>query len=110
MSLVPSSVKRSEDVTGDDILTFTTAGSKLVQVVADLAGYATNDLEEATATMTYIGKQRADGAWLVVSMDTTTGIQLRYATVTNNAAVLTYAASPCVAAGDSAYTPASAYN
>ena len=93
MPLTASSTKRSVDVTGDDILTFTTAGGKLIQAVADIAGYVTNDIEEATVTQTYIGKERADGAWLVVSMDTTTGIQLRYATVTNNAAVLTYAAA-----------------
>lgn len=93
MPLTPSSTKRSVDATGDDILTFTTASGKLIQVVADVAGYVTNDLEEATATQTYIGKERADGAWMVVSMDTSSGVVLRYATVTNNATVATYAAA-----------------
>lgn len=92
MPLTPSSVKRSTDATGDDIKTFSDAG-KTVQVTADLAAFQTNNLDEATATVTYIGKERVDGAWLVMKMDTSSGIALTYATVVNNAAILSYAAA-----------------
>ena len=93
MPLTPSSVKRSTDATGDDIKTFIDSGSKVVQAVAMLDGFVTNHLEEATATVTYIGKQRLDAAWLVVKLDTTTGIVMTYASIVNNATVLTYAAA-----------------
>ena len=111
MALTASSVKRSVDATGDAIATLKDSGtSKEIQAVAlvDAAiahlgiaanpivttdGWGTNDLVDATATLTYVGKERADGAWLVMSLDSTSGLAMRDATITNNASVTTYAAA-----------------
>ena len=57
---------------------------------AALAAYQTNDFIEATSTQLYLGKQTASGAWLVMSIDTTSGVVIRYATVTNNPATTIY--------------------
>ena len=99
MALTPSSVKRSTDATGDDILTFRTAGGKEVQAVGpvddaggQIVGFVACDLAEAGA-VTYVGKQSAGGAWLVRRIDATSGLELRYATIANNPAVTTYAAA-----------------
>lgn len=99
MALTPAAVKRSTDATGDDILTFATLASKLVQGVAlvDDAGaqvveFAVCDLAEAGA-LTYVGKESAAGAWLVQRIDATIGLVVRYASVVNNATVTTYAAA-----------------
>ena len=58
-----------------------------------LAKFGTNDVDEASATVTYVGKTDKDGNWLVQKVDTTSGTAIRYATVTNNAGVLTYASA-----------------
>lgn len=99
MALTPSSVKRSTDATGDDILTLTTPGGDHVQAVAlvDDAGspmldYGVNDVAEV-GTVTYVGKEAAGGTWIVQKIDATTGLVIRYATVGNNAAVADYAAA-----------------
>ena len=99
MALTNSSVKRSVDAIGDDILTFQTSGSKQVQAVASvddsgaqIVGYGACNVAVAGA-ITYVGKESAAGAWLVMSIDATSGTVIRYATVANNVAVLTYAAA-----------------
>ena len=55
--------------------------------------YVLNDFEEATATQLYIGKESKEGAYLIISADLTSGVALRYATISNNALVTTYAAA-----------------
>jgi hypothetical protein len=55
--------------------------------------YQTNDIAEPSAVLTYFGKEKADGTWLVMSVDTTSGTAIRYASVANNAAITTYAAA-----------------
>jgi len=57
----------------------------------DLADYGTNDVEEASSTVTYVGKEKRDGTWLVMKIDTTSGTSIRYASVENNALVTSYA-------------------
>lgn len=115
MALTPSSIKRSIDSSGDDILTFATGTGSQAQgvalvndagaqvgvvanplavadaaVLAALGGYATNDLAEAGA-LTYVGKESPAGEWLVQRIDATSGLEIRYAAVANNPAVLSYA-------------------
>jgi hypothetical protein len=119
VSLSSSSIKRSTDATGDEILTLTTPGGAHVQGVAlvDADGaqagiaanplpvadaavlaalaqtYGTNDVVAASTTLTYVGKEKPDGAWLVLRLDTSSGTVIRYATVANNAGILGYAAA-----------------
>lgn len=52
--------------------------------------YGLNDYEVASATITYVGKERNDGAWMVTEIDSTTGYAITYATVANNPSVTTY--------------------
>jgi len=53
--------------------------------------FATSDIDEASSTVTYIGKMDADGAWMVMKIDETTGTAFTYATVKNNPTLTTYA-------------------
>lgn len=99
MSLTPGSVKRSVDPAGDDILTFTTPGESHVQGVAlvnDAGGqvltYEVCDLV-TDGSVTYIGKMSSGGAWLVVKLDESSGLSVRYAARPNNPTVLTYASA-----------------
>jgi len=46
--------------------------------------YSTNDIDEASVTVTYIGKEDADGNWFVMKIDTSSGTAFTYATITNN--------------------------
>lgn len=55
--------------------------------------YKTNDVEEASATVTYIGSEKSAAGWMVQKIDTTTDTVMRYASVVNNPAVTTYAAA-----------------
>ena len=109
MPLTPSSVKRSRDQSGDEILTFLTGDSRNAQgiviidengeqvgiaarplIVSRLDEYGTNDIEEASPTTPYIGKETAGGAWLIVRVDTSTGTSFRFATAQNNAGLTSY--------------------
>jgi exopolysaccharide biosynthesis protein len=46
--------------------------------------YSTNAIDEASATVTYIGKEDKDGNWYVLKIDTSSGTVFTYATITNN--------------------------
>ena len=52
--------------------------------------YLLNDY--ASGTPLYVGKVKADGTWLVQRYNTTTG-EMRYANLSNNAGVNTYASA-----------------
>jgi len=56
---------------------------------SDLKSYILNDYEVASATLTYLGKEKSDGTWLLVSIDGSTG-QFRFANVSNNSSLTTY--------------------
>jgi hypothetical protein len=56
-------------------------------------GFEVNDVASPTSVLTYAGKTDASGAWCVMKVDTTSGTSVRYATVTNNATVTSYAAA-----------------
>ena len=72
------------------------SGSRyLVEVIGsggsstDLKTYILNDFEVASSTLTYLGKEKNNGTWLVVSIDSSTG-QFRFANVSNNSSLTTY--------------------
>jgi hypothetical protein len=52
--------------------------------------YGVNDVATAGA-VTYVGKEKSDGTWLVVKVDESSGTVIRYASVINNALVADYA-------------------
>jgi len=52
--------------------------------------YNTNDIEEASSTITYIGAEDKDGNWYIKKIDTTTGCVFSHATVKNNSGYTTY--------------------
>jgi len=63
------------------------------QYVATLGAFGTNNVDAASATVTYVGKENPGGAWLVMKIDTSSGTAITYASVINNALVTTYAAA-----------------
>ena len=52
--------------------------------------YNTNDIEEASATITYIGLQDKNGNWYVKKIDTSSGNSFGHATIINNVSYTTY--------------------
>ena len=50
----------------------------------------TNDIEEASSTITYIGTENKNGNWLVKKINTSSGASFSYATINNNSSYLTY--------------------
>ena len=119
--MINSSVKRATDSSGDNIKVFDDGSGNLVQAAAlldenaDLVGttsnplpitstaldlikvsvnqFGINDVDTASATVTYVGKSDASGVWLVQKIDTSSGVAIGWASVTNNAGYLTYAAA-----------------
>ncbi len=66
--------------------------AKQDEIIAKLASYSTNNIDEASATVTYIGKEDADGAWLIMKIDESTNpTAFTYATVLNNPTLTSYA-------------------
>ena len=62
------------------------------EIITKLNTFATSDIDEASATVTYIGKMDADGAWLIMKIDESTNpTALTYATVLNNPTLTSYA-------------------
>ena len=77
-------------IVGDDLGLSTSA--KQDTIIAKLAKYETSDIDEATSTITYIGKMDADGVWLVQKIDESTNpTAFTYATIKNNVTLTTYA-------------------
>jgi len=55
-----------------------------------LSEFNTNDIEEASSTVTYIGMETQDGEWMIQKIDTSSDTSFGYATVTNNATKTSY--------------------
>ena len=54
--------------------------------------YGTNDIDEASATITYIGKEsRAGGEWLIIKINESSSISFTYASQLINPTITTYA-------------------
>lgn len=78
-------------IVGDDLGLSTSA--KQDTIIAKLAKYETSDIDEATSTITYIGKMDADGAWMVMKIDTGSGSSFLYATLKNNSSYDNYSSA-----------------
>ena len=50
----------------------------------------TNNIDEASSTLTYVGKEDADGVWVIMAIDTSSGTSITYATQTNNPTYTNY--------------------
>lgn len=55
-----------------------------------LTAYGTNDIDEYDSTTTYVGKEDKDGNWVIQKIDTSSGVEITYATQTNNPETETY--------------------
>ncbi len=66
--------------------------SSLQKISATLR-FATNNIDEASETLIYIGKEDKDGAYLIKKIDTSSGTVITFATIVNNVAVTTYASA-----------------
>lgn len=51
--------------------------------------YGINDIDD-TGLITYIGKETADGTWVINKLDTTSGIVVTYASIDNNPTITSY--------------------
>lgn len=46
--------------------------------------FGTNDIDEASSTITYIGTESFEGDWRIKKIDTSSGVNFTYATEKNN--------------------------
>lgn len=53
--------------------------------------FSTNEIDQSTATTTYIGTEDKDGAYLIKKIDTSSGTVFTYASIALNPSVTTYA-------------------
>jgi len=75
-----------------ELLSYDPIGDVLKRVTTNAMGeYVTNDVAIPSATLTYVGKEDADGDWYIQSIDTTSGTSIRFATETNNPTYTAYA-------------------
>jgi len=63
----------------------------LADIKANTKLSGTNDIDEASETITYIGKEDANGGWQIMKIDTTSGTAITYATAANNPGYASYA-------------------
>ena len=73
----------------------TTANTALaaIQAASAQGAFGVNDVATPSATVTYVGKSDKDGNWCVQKIDTTSGVSIGWASVTNNGGYLTYSAA-----------------
>jgi len=72
---------------GDSIIDETN-DSLRVSITGD---FNTNDIDQASATVTYIGQESATGAWYIKKIDTSSGNSFQHATEANNGSYTDYA-------------------
>jgi hypothetical protein len=64
--------------------------AKQDDILNELKKFELNNLIEASSTQIYSGKTKPDGTWLFVSLNSTAGLVMTYATILNNPTVTTY--------------------
>ena len=64
-----------------------------IQAATAQAAFGVNNVDTASATVTYVGKSDASGVWCVQKIDTTSGVNIGWASVTNNVGYATYASA-----------------
>jgi hypothetical protein len=63
----------------------------IITAIQEVSGeYNTNDIDEASSTVTYIGMEREEGNYLMKKIDTSSGNSFQYASVNNNSGYTTY--------------------
>lgn len=60
------------------------AADPLVQTIRIADRFSVNDLDEASATITYVGYEAQDGHWYIKKLDETSGLAVGHATRKNN--------------------------
>ena len=61
------------------------SGAKLT-----MSKFGTNDVDQASDTLTYVGQEDPEGIWAIKKIDTTSGTEIRYATNINNDSYTSY--------------------
>jgi len=79
------------DVTGDGKLEVNASVTATVDAVVDK--WNVNDIDEASATVTYIGQEEKEGGWYLKKIDTSSQVVFTHASVTNNPSILTYSSA-----------------
>ena len=57
----------------------------------EISQYSLQDVDEASATLLYLCKSNNDGKWLIQKVDTSSGVNIRFANESNNSSYTTYA-------------------
>lgn len=74
-----------------EMLVYDSSSGTLKRLTTDTLGaYKANDIEEASSTLTYVGKEDSAGNWLVVKIDESSGTSVQYATESNNSGIYDY--------------------
>ena len=92
MGYTKSSVKRAQDNTGDEILTYLKNSGEHIQAVTNIPVQDINDMEEI-GTITYVGIEDANAEWTIKKIDETSTMSIRYATIINNPIHTTYSSA-----------------
>lgn len=58
--------------------------------IRDTSRFNTNDIEEASSTVTYIGLESSNNKWWIKKIDTSSGNSFQHASVTNNSSYTDY--------------------
>ena len=78
-------------IKGNDVVVRTVIVDDLGNQITDFGKrFSTNDVEEASSSLTYVGKEDADGQWALVKIDESSDTSIQYATVSNNPTKTTY--------------------
>jgi len=79
------------DVLAVEVLEYDPVSDSLKRKTTASGGaFGTNNIDEASSTLTYVGKEDADGAWVIQKIDTENGVSITYATQKNNPTIDNY--------------------
>lgn len=77
----------TNQTSGDQKTKVVDSGGNVIDTFGPSPSKEVNYIEEATATITYIGSETAAGVYEVQKIDETSGVTITYATITNNPTV-----------------------
>lgn len=69
--------------------------NRIPVVVENISGkildsFETNDVDEVSSTFTYNGQEDKNGTWCIQSIDSSSGVSIRFATALNNPTYTSY--------------------
>ncbi len=76
--------------TSDTKINPATEDGNLADIKENTKQIGTNNVDEASDTLTYVGSEDADGNWVIKKINTSSGTSITYATETNNPTYETY--------------------